>query len=125
MRALVIDDAKAMRMILRQILTSLGFDVSEASDGREGMAMLRQSPEIELALVDFYMPDMDGVEFVRTVRSDRAYDAIRLLMVTSEDEPARIEMALQAGADDYLRKPFGRQETIDKIQGLGIPLSTP
>ena len=124
MRALVIDDAKVMRMILRKILTSLGFDVSEASDGREGMAMLRQSPEIELALVDFYMPDMDGVEFVRAVRSDRAYDAIRLLMVTSEEEPARIEMALQAGADDYLHKPFGRQETIDKIQGLGIALST-
>jgi two-component system chemotaxis response regulator CheY len=125
MRALVIDDAKVMRMILRKILTSMGFDVSEASDGREGLAKLRQSPEIDLVLIDFYMPDMDGIEFVGTVRSDRTYDAVRLLMVTSEDAPARIEMALQAGADDYLRKPFGRQETIAKIQGMGISLSTP
>ena len=66
------------------------------------------------------MPDMDGVEFVRAVRSEAAYDAVRLLMVTSEDDPARIDMALQAGANDYLQKPFRRDDVVGKIRGLGI-----
>ena len=120
MRALIIDDSKAMRLILRQVLSALDFEVSEANDGREGIEKLRQLPGIDLVLVDFYMPDMDGVEFVRAVRSESTYDAVRLLMVTSEDDPARIDMALQAGANDYLQKPFRRDDVIGKIRGLGI-----
>ncbi len=120
MKALVIDDAKAMRMILRQVLTSLDFEVSEASDGREGIEKLRKLPGLDLVLVDFYMPDMDGIEFVRAVRSDSAYDAVRLLIVTSEDDPTRIDMALHTGANDYLKKPFGRLDVLEKIRGLGI-----
>ena len=80
-------------------------------------------PGIDLALVDFYMQDIDGIHFVRAVRSESAYDAVRLLMVTSEDEPAKISMALHSGANDCLQKPFGRHESLEKIRGLGIALS--
>ena len=120
MNALVIDDAKAMRLILGRVLNALGFEVSEAGNGREGIETLRQSPGVDLALVDFYMPDMDGVEFVRAVRSESAFQQVRLLLVTSEDDPARIGLALQAGADGYLQKPFAQNDVLNKIRELGF-----
>jgi two-component system, chemotaxis family, chemotaxis protein CheY len=123
MKALVIDDAKTMRMILRQVLTSLGFVVDEASSGREGLNQLRQSPDVDLVLVDFHMSDMNGIEFVRQVRSEPAISQVRLLLVTGESEPAKINLALAAGANGYLQKPFGQQVAFEKIRELGFVLS--
>ena len=120
MRVLVVDDARAMRLILRTILSSLGFEVIEASNGREGLEQLKRMGRLDLALVDSAMPDMDGLAFVRAVRADAAYDEIRLMMVTSEDEPDSIRAALQAGANEYLTKPFGQQAIVEKLQRMGI-----
>ena len=120
MQVLVIDDAKAMRMILRQILSSLGFEVTEARNGREGLEQLKRMGHLELALVDSTMPDMDGIAFVRAVRANPAYDAVRLMMVTSEDEPDSIRIALQAGANEYLTKPFARPAILEKLQRMGV-----
>jgi two-component system chemotaxis response regulator CheY len=122
MRALVIDDSRAMRSILCGILDSLGFDVVEAADGRRAMAILAEDRGFDLALVDWNLPEMSGLEIVTEVRKDARLATVRLLMVTTETEIARVTQALQAGADEYIMKPFNRDMLLDKLVMLGIPV---
>src|SRR4051794_28310049 len=118
MHALVIDDSRAMRSILSQILKKVGFQVTEAGNGREALERLRHMPPPELALVDWNMPEMDGLEFVRAVRADPTYRNLRLMMVTSETEGGRIGAALEAGADEYVMKPFTADVIAQKLELL-------
>ena len=120
MRALVIDDAKAMRMILRQMLGKLGFAVTEAADGAEGLRQLREQGGADVALVDCNMPGLDGFGFLKAVRADGALAGLRVLMVTGEEEKAQADRAIQAGADEYLVKPFTREAILAKLQRLGL-----
>ena len=122
MRALVIDDSRAMRSILRGILDSLDFDVIEAADGRRAVEILAEDREFDLALVDWNLPEMSGLEIVTEVRKDARLAATRLLMVTTETEIERVTQALQAGADEYIMKPFNRDMLLDKLVILGIPV---
>lgn len=87
MQALIIDDSRAMRRILKMIVTQLGFETIEAENGREGLNQLRQFPETELVLVDWNMPEMNGLEFIEIIRSNPNYDELKLVMVTTETEP--------------------------------------
>lgn len=119
-RAMVIDDSRAIRMILGRTLANLGFEVSAAKNGREGLEALEQnSDRVSVILVDWNMPEMTGIEFVRAVRSRAAYRDITLMMVTSETQPEQIMEALQAGADEYVMKPFTEQIIADKLRLLG------
>ncbi len=121
MRALVIDDSRAMRSILRGIMTDLGFDVAEAPDGRIAVETLAADPHFDLALVDWNLPGMSGLEVVTEVRRTLGSDAIKLLMVTTETELLRVAQALEAGADEYIMKPFDRDMLVDKLVILGVP----
>ncbi len=121
MAALVIDDSKAIRSILRRILNSAGIEVFEAGDGQEALDCLQRIQSIDLALVDWNMPGMDGYEFIRTVRANPIYLHLRLMMVTAESELDQIAEALAAGADEYIMKPFTRDAVLDKLKLLGIP----
>src|SRR5438552_5990570 len=109
-----------MRAILGQMLRQLGFEVSEAGNGREGLERLRQLGPPDLALVDWNMPVMSGYEFVRAVRADPALAAVRLMMVTTETELAQVATALEAGADEYVMKPFNRDVIVEKLGLLGL-----
>ena len=120
MHALVIDDARAMRLILRQILQKLGFQVSEAGDGREGLDQLRRLGKPDVALVDCHMPEMDGLAFVRAVRTDAALADLRVVMVTAGDEAGQAARALEAGASAYLTKPFDKEAIRAKLAELGL-----
>jgi two-component system chemotaxis response regulator CheY len=120
MNALVIDDSKTMRTILRGILTSLGFNVLEAADGREAVAQMELATDIVLALVDWNMPVMNGFEFVQEIRSCQAYDSTKLMMVTTEAEMENVIAALEAGADEYLMKPFTQDSVVAKLGILGL-----
>lgn len=120
MRALVIDDSRAMRAILGKILKELGFEVSEASHGREGLERLQQLGGHELALVDWNMPEMNGLEFVQAVRADHGYDDVRLMMVTTESEAGAMISALEAGANEYVMKPFTKDVILEKLAIMGI-----
>ena len=93
MLALVIDDSRAVRIIIGNILREMGTEVVEAGDGREALEQLRQNPEVELVLVDWNMPVMDGLEFIRQVRSQRRYDGLRIVMVTTETESEQVSRA--------------------------------
>ena len=120
MRAMVIDDSRAMRGILKRVLVGMKFDVHEASDGREGLARLAELGCPQLILVDWNMPNMNGFEFIRRVREDASYDAVRIVMVTTEVEMSQVSAALSAGANDYMMKPFTEEALRDKIEMLGL-----
>jgi two-component system, chemotaxis family, chemotaxis protein CheY len=120
MRALVIDDSRAMRIIIKQILCELGIDVIEAKDGLEALEQIKNNPDVELLLVDWNMPEMNGFDFIRAVRADRAYDGMRILMVTSEAQGEQVTRALNAGADEYLMKPFTKDVLVAKLNLLDV-----
>jgi len=119
-KALVIDDSKAMRSILSRMLQGLGFEVLEASNGREGLQRLQASGNVDLALVDWNMPEMNGLEFIRSVRSEQSYDGVLLMMVTTETEMEQVVRALAAGANEYVMKPFTREIILEKLQIFGM-----
>ena len=121
MYALIIDDSRAMRRILRQIVEPLGFQILEAGDGQEGLERLEQyHPDIELTLVDWNMPVMNGLEFVKAVRADDQYQQMKIAMVTTETEPAQMARALMAGVDEFVMKPFTSDILIEKLKLIGV-----
>ena len=120
MHALVVDDSQTIRLILRKYLGKIGFDVVEAADGVEGIARLREMSQTDLVLVDWNMPNMSGVDFVRAVRAIRQYDSLPLVMVTTNTELDQIASALEAGANEYIMKPFTQDVIQGKLELLGL-----
>lgn len=120
MRALIIDDSKAMRSILGRMLRGLNFEVVEAGNGREALERLKGPGKFDLALVDWNMPEMNGFEFVRAVRADKIYDGVLLMMVTTETETENVVRALAAGANEYVMKPFTQEVLLEKLQLFGM-----
>lgn len=120
MRALVIDDSRAMRRIVGSTLRGLGFEPVEAEHGRHALDLLAEGPLPELACIDWNMPVMDGLEFVVQVRATPAYRDMTLMMVTTESEHGQIVRALAAGAHEYLIKPFTPDAIRDKLDLLGL-----
>ena len=120
MRALVIDDSRTMRRIVSRVLVGLGYEVVEAADGQQALDALAAGPLPDLACVDWNMPVMDGLTFVTTVRANRDWRDITLMMVTTESEHSQIVRALAAGAHEYLIKPFTPDALRDKLDLLGL-----
>jgi two-component system chemotaxis response regulator CheY len=119
-RALVIDDSRAMRRIVSSILEGIGFEVRDAGNGREGLDVLNDGWVPDLATVDWNMPVMDGLQFVAAVRSNPAWRSMTMMMVTSESEHTQIVRALAAGAHEYVIKPFTADAIRDKLALLGL-----
>jgi two-component system chemotaxis response regulator CheY len=98
----------------------LGFKVSDAENGQAALDILHETPLISLALVDWNMPVMNGLEFVKAVRAERAYDNLTIVMVTTETETSQMVAALDAGANDYIMKPFTDEIIVERLMLLGI-----
>jgi two-component system, chemotaxis family, chemotaxis protein CheY len=120
MQALVVDDSLAMRSIMGRILRELGFEVVEAKNGQEALDHLQQGARPRVALVDWNMPVMDGVALLRSMRGSATWNDVPVMMVTAETESSLVVQALEAGADDYLMKPFTREMLVEKLDLLGI-----
>ncbi len=120
MRALVVDDSKAMRMLLGRQLRQLGFEVGEAGDGLQALEVLRAESGWSIVLVDWNMPHMDGLSFVLEVRGKPDWADIQLMMVTTETETDQVVRALEAGANEYLMKPFVADALAEKLTLLGV-----
>jgi two-component system chemotaxis response regulator CheY len=120
MKAMVIDDSRAMRTILRGILRQIGFGVAEAADGQAALEQLKGQPGVDVVLVDGHMPAMDGPTFVRALRSDAGLSGAKVLMCSSESEVSGIASALEVGANDYIIKPFTKDALVQKLEVLGI-----
>jgi two-component system chemotaxis response regulator CheY len=120
MKVLIIDDSRAMRTMLKKIMNDLGFEVVEAANGLEGLERLATVSGIELCLVDWNMPEMDGLEFVKTLRQQRANAMVKVMMVSAENDMAKVARALMVGADEYAMKPLTREAIIEKLEMVGI-----
>jgi two-component system, chemotaxis family, chemotaxis protein CheY len=119
--SLVVDDSRAMRGILKRILVPLGFEVREAGNGREALDQIwNDDLQPDVALIDWNMPEMNGLEFVIAVRKQKHLRQMTLMMVTTESEHSQIVRALAAGAHEYVIKPFTADAIVDKLAYLGL-----
>jgi two-component system chemotaxis response regulator CheY len=123
MRALIVDDSRFVRMTLRGMLERRGIECAEAADGQGGLDQIHAQPQgaaaFDLALVDWNMPVMDGLEMVQHLRTE-GYSEMKVMMVTTEAENDFILRALDAGADEYLMKPFDDEALCEKLAMLGL-----
>ena len=121
MQALVVDDSRAVRMMLKRMLMASGFDlVSEAGHGLEALERLAEGPLPDVMLVDWNMPEMNGIDLLRSIRATAEYRQIPAVMVTTETEASQVVRALAAGASDYVMKPFTRDVIMEKLELLGV-----
>jgi len=119
-KALVVDDSRTIRLILRRILREAGFEVFEAGNGKEALdALQAQDGDICLALVDWNMPEMNGMELLTEIRRHPEMSSMKVIMVTTEAEVGHMSSALQAGADEYVMKPFTKEILKEKLQLAG------
>jgi two-component system chemotaxis response regulator CheY len=106
--------------MVRRMLESVGFTVTEAADGSEARTQLESGLLVDLLLVDWNMPVMDGLQLIKYVRSERGDLDMPMVMVTSESDPKQIARALMAGADEYLIKPIDTQMLVAKLNLIGL-----
>ena len=123
MRALIVDDSRFVRGFVRGMLEERGIECTEAADGQAGLDQLQAQAQagtpVDLALVDWNMPVMDGLEMLKQLRA-AGFAAMKVMMVTTEAENDFIIRALDAGADEYLMKPFDDEALCEKLAMLGL-----
>jgi two-component system chemotaxis response regulator CheY len=117
---LIIDDSATMRRLLGMIASELGIDSEQAEDGESALDLVERRPGFEVALVDWDMPRMNGLEFVRAVRARPQLSDMKLMMVTSHHAAQDVRLALALGADDFLMKPLDTGMVADKLRVLGV-----
>ena len=116
---LVVDDSKVIRKVARHILEPLNFTVDEAEDGLQALDRVEaQMPDV--VLLDWNMPVMSGMEFLRTLRQRHFPVQPKVVFCTTENDAAHIRAAIDAGADEYVMKPFDRETLESKLQIVGV-----
>jgi len=120
-KALVVDDSKTIRIILGRILKELGYEVCEAGNGKEALKVMEsQKAAVNLVLADWNMPEMNGLELLKQLRQDPDLASLKVIMVTTETELDHVVSALEAGANEYVMKPFTRDILREKLELVGI-----
>lgn len=112
MKAIVVDDSKMMRTVEQRALESMGWEVAQACNGVEALGVLASMGGCDLALIDWQMPEMDGLSLVKHMRADANYGKVTIIMVSSNAVMESIQEALEAGANDFVMKPF----TVDALK---------
>lgn len=122
MNILTVDDSATVRELLKGAVEVLGYGSLEASDGQEALEILRSNKDsVCLILLDWNMPIMSGIEFLKVIKSDPELSATPVTMVTSENEKSKIIEAITNGAKNYIIKPFTQEEIMSKIlESLGV-----
>lgn len=116
---LVVDDSKVIRKVARHILESLDITVSEACDGREALEHCEeQAPDV--VLLDWNMPVMSGMEFLQALPGSKVASRPKVIFCTTENGIGHIRAAVEAGADEYVMKPFDRDTLETKLQIVGV-----
>ncbi|MGA3332912.1 MAG: response regulator [Terracidiphilus sp.] len=120
-KALVVDDSRAVRMLLAKTLKELGYEVREAANGREALEVIEaEKSTLTLVLADWNMPEIDGLDMLKRLRQNPAFSSLAVVMVTTETEIDRIAEALEAGANEYVMKPFTPDILVEKLHLAGI-----
>ncbi|MDC4205772.1 MAG: response regulator [Candidatus Manganitrophus sp.] len=120
MKMLVVDDSAAMRSLLRQMIKKMGHSVTEAVNGKEALEQLNVHPDIGLILLDWNMPEMDGMQLLDALGVKRLNKRPRIIIVSTECEAEKIVQAMERGADEYIMKPFTQEILEEKLSILGI-----
>ena len=120
MRALVVEDSSTIRKILCQYLKKMDIDAVEAADGQEALERLKTMSPPDLVLVDWNMPVMSGIDFIRAVRELHIYDPLPMIMVTTNSENEHLGTAMDAGASEYIQKPCTLDALREKLHLLGL-----
>ena len=120
MKAITVDDSKTIRAIVKRTLKGIGFEVEEAEDGLVALEKIKQAWPIDLAVVDWNMPNMNGIEFLRALRKEQDGDRPVVLFCTTESEFSFITQAMEAGANEYIMKPFDREIIESKLSEVGL-----
>ena len=115
MKALIVDDSRAVRLAIGKLLGGLGYTVVEAADGAIALARLATDSPFDLAMVDWNMPVMTGLELLLAIQNGKAPAPKHIVMVTTETDPIQIARALEAGASEYVMKPFTREAIAEKL----------
>jgi len=119
---MVVDDSKTIRIIIRRILIELGYEVCEAGNGVEALKVIEPlKAEVKLVLADWNMPEMNGLELLKRLRQDPELASLKVIMVTTETEMSQMVSALEAGANEYVMKPFTKDILKEKLELVGIP----
>ncbi|WP_298463771.1 response regulator [uncultured Erythrobacter sp.] len=116
---LIVDDSRVIRKVSRHILETLGFSVDEAENGQEGLDQCEQSMP-DVILLDWNMPVLSGIEFLVQLRQRPGGDAPKVVFCTTENDVAHIREAIDAGADEYVMKPFDHETLQIKLQLVGF-----
>jgi two-component system, chemotaxis family, chemotaxis protein CheY len=120
-KALVVDDSRAVRMILCKTLKAIGYEVCEAANGKEALDVLAaDKTAVTLVLSDWNMPEMNGLELLKQLRRDPDFASLVVIMVTTETELDQMVLALEAGANEYVMKPFTKDILVEKLQLAGV-----
>ncbi len=121
MKVLIVDDSGLVRTVMRQMLTDMGHETCEAVNGKDALVKLNAHADIGLMMLDWNMPEMNGVELLDAIKSSQA-SARRpaIIMVTTESQMEKIVVALAKGANEYIMKPFTREILEEKLAILGI-----
>jgi two-component system, chemotaxis family, chemotaxis protein CheY len=120
-KALVVDDSRAVRMILSRNLRELGFEVCEAGNGKEALDVMEaESNRVSLVLADWNMPEMNGLDLLKRLRQNPQLSSLVIVMVTTETDLEQMATALEAGANEYVMKPFTKDILVEKLELVGI-----
>jgi two-component system, chemotaxis family, chemotaxis protein CheY len=119
-KALIVDDSKTMRMILGRIMRELGYETCEAVNGKDALKVIEsEKAAVNLVLADWNMPEMNGPDLVKRLRQNPDFISLKVIMVTAETEVDHIVSALEAGANEYVMKPFTKEILREKLEMVG------
>ena len=121
MKILTVDDSRMIRMIIKNTIKSLGFEVVEAANADIALEVIEENQDVNLILLDWNMPGMNGYELLKILKKDDRFKNIPVMMVTTEGERRNVVKAIQAGAENYLTKPFTPEDLSTKVvECLGL-----
>jgi two-component system, chemotaxis family, chemotaxis protein CheY len=120
MNALIIEDSRTERRLIARVLTGAGFNVDDTGSAEEALDLLKNADVPNLIVIDWVLPGMSGLEFVRTIKNDPKYAETRILVVSIRQERQDVREMLAAGADDYIFKPVDARALENRLPVLGF-----
>jgi two-component system, chemotaxis family, chemotaxis protein CheY len=119
-KVLLADESRAVRLICKRVMTALGFESLEVANGREALERVRTHSDIEAILLEWDLPIMNGLDFLKVLRAERRQLQPAVIMCTAQNRILQIAEAMEAGASEYIMKPFNEAILRDKLQEVGV-----
>lgn len=120
MKILIVDDSSVIRRMLCYICEELGFTTELASNGKEGLAVLQEKGPFDLLLVDWEMPEVNGLDMIRSIKDRNLNPGLKILMITTHNTMGDMVTAMSLGIDDYLMKPIDEESVIGRLRALDL-----